>query len=956
MKVINSNGMQINKDALNSAKKDSYSPPLQTENTIPAEPAHIDASVLKAYAGISDTKTISKEELFDHLRQIGIKNEKRFDDILTALTDNSGQIPASAFEFLKRYEQKNTLIWDSLRIFEEAKNPEGNFNYKALQLADAIMSVKDKNFYYHSYDYCPEVLRRVKNQDGSFNNAAMAFFTKHADHFKKLFEYDTKHVFAILQNKNGKFDTTALNYADEKLSQGEKTQEIFSQILDAKDKNGNFSFYVKNLTDELNSVFDRFKAAQVKKIALSFDEDKNIKRDEFIELAKSMKDDENFTQIFNFIEKSKNEENNNYGFEFDKPTVEFVKKLVTSTYDGENKTKIALQKLGKPYSSLSQKDTDILKRLFIGIDTKNIEMFVDASIKKAGENKGNFDASALENYLDIYSKNYNVTALPDIEYMAKCFELEEDNYALDTFTKLYNMRWEAQNKSLYAQEERLDRNILHFVLRLSCLEKEGHPTRPCLKQVLDNLNKMMTMKLPMSSKEAFENFIIYQDMDTIEKIEKINFQELGIKKTGQISAGIFKTATEEELLHFKEYLKDYLKDKKVDYVDINLNKNISSIVELTTGGSWEKTKLLYDIKKGEPTTEIKEKKWINFVERQEHDFKNNTITSVRHKIEQKDYSDYEIFKSMSTKKFDKDNNLIYEEVIEPSTINGIFNITKTYADGKVEKISNALTTKEGNDIVEKNMESLDGTKTYYRYEDDPKGNRILDYKITDKNGKKLLDSSVTFEVIDDNHFVSSRNNKKFDIKFDEKSIRIENLQNGKIAQIDLKNFTKDTADLLLPVLKAFPGDELFNMKELDLKAFYVLDSLANAAFSPKEQAIITSREYIDIAVLLHEWGHAKDDLMFKEIAEKIKDDKTLREIYNEEKNAFREHFCDAQLSEIGYFTADYHYLGSDSIKEGIAETNSILNTCPKNKTQGIRSHFWMQYFPRTIAYLAGILE
>ena len=97
--------------------------------------------------------------------------------------------------------------------------------------------------------------------------------------------------------------------------------------------------------------------------------------------------------------------------------------------------------------------------------------------------------------------------------------------------------------------------------------------------------------------------MVYQDLDTVEKLEKIDFMELGLK-TGQVSQGIFKSASEEELLHFKEYLKDYLKDKNVESVDIQLNPNISSIVELTTGPFYDRKKLLYDIQKGEPTAEI----------------------------------------------------------------------------------------------------------------------------------------------------------------------------------------------------------------------------------------------------------------------------------------------------------------------------------------------------------------
>ena len=52
------------------------------------------------------------------------------------------------------------------------------------------------------------------------------------------------------------------------------------------------------------------------------------------------------------------------------------------------------------------------------------------------------------------------------------------------------------------------------------------------------------------------------------------------------------------------------------------------------------------------------------------------------------------------------------------------------------------------------MKSPDGTRTQYLYENDPQGNRIVDYKITDKNGKVLLNKSQTFEVINENKFIS----------------------------------------------------------------------------------------------------------------------------------------------------------------------------------------------------------
>ena len=909
----------------------------------------ISADTLRAYTGIeNNNKKVSPKEVVEFLKNTGLQNKNLYEKILQSLEDENAEISQLSFDFFKSFQAKNNPISISQEIFNNAKE-NGKINYAALKLIDSIMEPIDIGACCFR-DYFSEVLNGVKNKDGSFNKEALKFFIKHSDVYKKLFDSNPKYAFAPLKNNNGDFDIKALDYADKKLIEKEKLQELISQLYSARDKDGNFSYAIRELNDYLSQIFDKCQINYVQEIALSFPENKKKERDTFIELAKSMKNEQDFFQIFDLIKNIKSDEKVNTALEFDKTSVDFLREMEKSGDYNLEKTGIILKKAGLPPNAFSPKDIEVLKDLCMNIEKENIETFIDASIKKAGKDKGKFDSSALEKYIDIYRKNHYLNPISDIAYMAKCFALEEDDYALDTFAKLYNLEWPAE----YGPKEKLDRHLLHFVLGMCCLENNGIPKRQCYKKVLDNLNKLMTMKLPMSSRDAFENFLVYQDIDIIEKLEKVDFMELGLN-TGQISSGIFQSATQEELLHFKEYLKDYIKDKNIKSIDIELNPNISSIVELTSGPDHDKKKLLYDIKKGEPTGEIHECKWDNRVTRKEKDFKNNTVTEFCSRIEKENYIDYERLESQSLKKFDKNNNLVYEEQIKESCIPNVFDITRTYPDGRTEKISSASKTKDGNEIIEKNMSSIDGTKTYYRYEDDPDGNRILDYSITDKNGKKLLHQSVTFEVVDKNHFISSRNNKKFDIKIQGDDLVVKDLKTEQTKTIELKNFTRDTKELVLPVLKTLPGDELFKMKEIDLKALFATEKVNNAAYNRQDETIMLKPKYLDSAILLHELGHAKDELMFKEIAEQINKDETLKEIFNEEKNAYRKHFGDSELSKIGYFTADYHYMGANSIHEGIAETNTILSMCPKNEIQSIRSHYWQQYFPRTIAYLAGLL-
>jgi hypothetical protein len=152
------------------------------------------------------------------------------------------------------------------------------------------------------------------------------------------------------------------------------------------------------------------------------------------------------------------------------------------------------------------------------------------------------------------------------------------------------------------------------------------------------------------------------------------------------------------------------------------------------------------------------------------------------------------------------------------------------------------------------------------------------------------------------------------------------------------------------------------MKKFDLGGFSNDNSVANAAYRGAKKGdindngeILISDNYIDDGVALHEWGHGKDHIAFKEISEEINKDPKLREIYQKEREAFRKNFSDAQLSHIAYFGADMHYLGSNAIQEGIAETNAILSVLPKNDVSSVRAHYWMQYFPNTIAYLSDLL-
>lgn len=99
----------------------------------------------------------------------------------------------------------------------------------------------------------------------------------------------------------------------------------------------------------------------------------------------------------------------------------------------------------------------------------------------------------------------------------------------------------------------------------------------------------------------------------------------------------------------------------------------------------------------------------------------------------------------------------------------MFNVKYEFPNGKTRQISKATVDKKtGHTLIEKDLRSVDMTRTQFRYEDDPKGNRIVDYKITTPDGKVLMNQSQSFEVLGENKFRSSRNNKSYLIEYDQK--------------------------------------------------------------------------------------------------------------------------------------------------------------------------------------------
>lgn len=898
----------------------------------------------QVYSGVmtkeTKAKSISKEEIFEFLKDKKFSRTDLYEKIADILTDKDGEIHSVTFDILKQYNAKNHSIFDSLRIVELSK-VDGKINHNLLSFVNEIMEEIPPNTSYYVKDPYTEIVRNLKNKDGSFDKNVLAILARHKDIVLKGLIVRPNWITSVLKNKASNFSSSSVEYFGKQLEDGIKLQDVLNALVKGKNNDGDFDLNLLLLVQDIEANFSHFDVCTLKSMLGKLEKFED--KDKLLSFAKSLKDEKHFNEILTLYDKLK--------FEQTPENTKFFKELLESNRYDFNATANLISQAGLTIENCSGEKMAVLKKLCNEAVSSNIALFIEAAKYKAGDKKGEWTAENLQKYADIYFTNtYEGEVI--VKRLSEYLALEEDDKALNTFHKLYTLSWNGK----FGSKERIDRGTLDFILGLLTFSSGTTPRRKCHESVLDKLNKLMEMKLPMSSKEAFENFIVFQEFDVIEKLERVNFEELGLKM-GQVSDGVFKFASEDELFVFKDYLKTYLKDKRVEDIDINLNPNIRNIVELTEGSTYRNTKLLFDIKKGKPISEVREMSYFNSdnIRREEKDFEKNIVSTTVHKKLKENFDIFEILQSQSIKKLDKNGELLFEEILESSPVNGVYNVKRINADGKEENLVSAhVDSVTGNEIVEKNLVSLDGTKTFYRYEDDKDGNRIMDYRIVDKNGKELLNHSVTFEVVDENHFVSSRNCKKFDIKFYDDKLVVKNMTNGQISEVTLEEYTKGTQDKLIGLLKQIPGDELFAMKSINLNSLCVTNKVPNAAFDPLENTIKMKEKYRDIGVLLHELGHAKDHLLFNEINELIHNDKKLFDIYNEEKQLFRDNFGDAQLSYIDYFSADS--MSKDrAISEGIAETNTILSVCPKNDIQAVRAQYWQQYFPKTIAYLAKLL-
>lgn len=324
-----------------------------------------------------------------------------------------------------------------------------------------------------------------------------------------------------------------------------------------------------------------------------------------------------------------------------------------------------------------------------------------------------------------------------------------------------------------------------------------------------------------------------------------------------------------------------------------------------------------------------------------------------------------------------------------SEVPGIYNVTEVDALGRTKVVSMAKKTPDGGIYISKNMTSLDGTTTTYRYTKTGDGKHIRMYnQIADKNGKVLSTVDRTYDKENENLAHSSINGRHYTIEQKGKDTIVTDEFNNEKTVLNEKTFKvpfykkplvgllgavqgfnppKTKEPVISDLLHTLPGDTLIDMSK-DVRYIIPLkDDLDSAFLGYFGHLNCKTDEF----VVSHELGHAKDAYLkpeYKAMDEKIKeakekgepepeflqnpiaDNPEFQKAYFDEKAMFLKAFPSFQEEYIDYFIFETDGQSDRGRKETVAETNAMNSQKPMPvEFLAMRTQVLQQYFPRTIA-------
>lgn len=345
----------------------------------------------------------------------------------------------------------------------------------------------------------------------------------------------------------------------------------------------------------------------------------------------------------------------------------------------------------------------------------------------------------------------------------------------------------------------------------------------------------------------------------------------------------------------------------------------------------------------------------------EIDYKNQTKTNAIYSGEIKSplsvaYQKYEYINPLTNKK--------ETQILTKSDVEGIFN-SKIIDENGNERIE-CVGLKNGNEIkVEKNLISLDGTKTHHIITKNGNNTQTF-YEIKDKNGNIITTVERTFKKISDTKAFSSINGHEYAITKLPKEYEVTDLNSNETVKIKVKDLVKtkniftaksDIKDAQ-KILDKVSGDTLLTLAKQKTR-IKPETSIYKSAFNYISNILNVSDEMF---VFNHEVGHSKDtvyDLKSEDDTKYlISNNEEFLKTYNEEKQAFKKAFTELHQNYVSYFTDKEYYDGyvSGGPCEAIAEINAIFSTAIGLDETAYRTFYLQKFFPKSIAIASRLLN
>ena len=322
--------------------------------------------------------------------------------------------------------------------------------------------------------------------------------------------------------------------------------------------------------------------------------------------------------------------------------------------------------------------------------------------------------------------------------------------------------------------------------------------------------------------------------------------------------------------------------------------------------------------------------------------------------------------------FDNNGILQYVEKYQRSKeefLKNKYEIIREFPDANVYKVAFAESSHVGDIISERNITSDSGLLTNQFYYQSIETGSILNYiKIADDKGQILTENNYRFKYIDENHYVATENGLEYDIKYN-LNVKDENVvvtrSDGKKVEIKfyddsiICNEDSDNKGVLSSLLKyhlvKMPGSFYFAIDKYGLKklGLNILEVEAyNALYNHEKVSISLSKQLChSLFIIAHEFGHFLDDFLG------ISKNPDVIKTYLEERNNLIENASLFEIRSIDYFT-HVHKNGNfeKSIKEIVAEINAILYASNQISRIEFRGQLLLQYFPKTFAKVANLLQ